>query len=213
MLILCRRDTSPENSGSRLHKEQYRNRHYCSEKSQDLHMYYWKPRFSLFWTEKQTNRKTCLEIFMIKFLFKFLCFCILKFYAFKICQRKQTETEYKMKGAFSDKSLDFRFLFWSVLPLRQTHFMKAFSFRRTWDTNIISLYICIYIYIYQHLYIYIYIYIYIYSKIVLYKKNYKKTSAAFYFIYSELSIILIQMICDWVWNDSKSGAVWWSVHG
>ena len=43
----------------RLHKAQYRNRHYGSERSRDC-----TTKNCIFPTGKQTNRKTCLEIFI-----------------------------------------------------------------------------------------------------------------------------------------------------
>ena len=78
MLILCSGITSLnlnlENSVLRPHKAQYRNWHYGSKRSRDLHMCHWKHRAQPIWDRKQTNLNTCLKLFMIFFFFFFVFF-------------------------------------------------------------------------------------------------------------------------------------------
>ena len=73
----------PGNSVQRLPKMQYKNWHYGSKRSRDLHMHQQKPELSIFQTGKQTNCKTCLEIFIIFLLFIYFNFHIL--YSEKKC--------------------------------------------------------------------------------------------------------------------------------
>ena len=79
-----------KNSAPRPHKVQYRNWHYISERLRDLHTSGANktPELGIFWTGKQTNCKTCQEIFTIIFIYIFIYFI---FICWKFRRTKYTQ--------------------------------------------------------------------------------------------------------------------------